>query len=116
MDLPKLQSANFTTRGLGGSQQLALTTPGSRVKGAYILEFRSVEHENLFRQSAAAEESDPHILDIGQTRVYFKVRLILIMLSFPSHSVLPLVHFKFRICHHCSPLLTLRFAPSFSSF
>ena len=89
MDLPKLQSANFTTRGLGGSQQLALAAPGSRVKGAYILEFRSVEHENLFRQSAAAEESDPHVLDIGQTRVYFKVRRhVLIMLSFPSHSAL----------------------------
>ena len=70
MSLPKLQTANFTTRGVldgGGSPLLS-----QRAKGAYILEFRSVEHENLFRQSSANEETDPQITDIGQTRVYFK--------------------------------------------
>jgi hypothetical protein len=69
MGLPKLEIANLTTRA-------ALSpTPfhnAQRDKGAYMLEFRSVEHENLFRQSEANEEVDPHILDIGQTRVYFK--------------------------------------------
>ena len=38
-------------------------------EGAYILEFRSVEHENLFRNP---EPSEPSVLDIGATRVFFK--------------------------------------------
>mmetsp|Transcript_5445 Transcript_5445/g.16503 ORF Transcript_5445/g.16503 Transcript_5445/m.16503 type:complete len:364 (-) Transcript_5445:2185-3276(-) len=71
MNLPKLEAANFTTRStFGGRGASRPSLP--RSKGAYILEFRSVEHENLFRQSAANEEKDPHVLDIGQTRVYFK--------------------------------------------
>merc|ERR1719375_111474 len=70
MELPKLEvsSYNLTTRGVSTTP---ITNP-QRGKGAYILEFRSVEHENLFRQGEANEEVDPHIVDIGQTRVYFK--------------------------------------------
>ena len=71
MDLPKLQTANITTTGAGNYVRSSMPQL-SRSKGAYILEFRSVEHENLFRQESAKEESDPHVTDIGQTRVYFK--------------------------------------------